>query len=210
MRAILLALCLGAASAFVPPTPVARTAVRTKAVEDMIGADVETAGVWDPFGYANDGEAALYRRRCTEIKHGRVAQLATIGFIFGKGGAPTFPGDLTLSGLKFADVPAGLGALKAVPPLGWVQIFLLAGILETKVLVQDPNKEAGDVVPDKYDWWVRYDDPEVKKAKLTSEIKNGRLAMMAIMGMMVQEMVTGQTLTEQISSGNINPFPSLV
>ena len=207
MRAILLALCLGAASAFVPPTPVARTAVRTKAVEDMIGADVETAGVWDPFGYANDGEAALYRRRCTEIKHGRVAQLAVLGYTVGKGGAPTFPGELTLGHLKFADVPAGLGALKVVPLLGWAQIFLLAGILETRVLKQGPAKEAGDVAD--FSWWVRYDDPEVKRAKLTSEIKNGRLAMMAIMGMMVQEMVTGQTLATQLAAGNINPFPTL-
>jgi light-harvesting complex I chlorophyll a/b binding protein 1 len=210
MRTFVLALCLGAASAFVAPVgPAARpSAVRTNAVEDMIGADVETAGVWDPFNYAKDGEAALYRRRCTEIKHGRVAQLAVLGFVVGKGGAPTFPGYLDLHGLKFADVPAGLGALKAVPPLGWAQIFLLAGILETRVLKQDPNKEAGDVAS--FDWWVRYDDPEVKKAKLTSEIKNGRLAMMAIMGMMVQEMVTGQTLTEQLAAGNINPFPKLV
>jgi hypothetical protein len=37
-------------------------------------------------------------------------------------------------------------------------------------------------------------------------VQNGRLAMCAVMGMMVQETVTGQTLVNQISAGNINPF----
>ena len=49
------------------------------------------------------------RRRQTELKHGRHAMLATMGYITpeitGK-----LPGDLTPSmGTKFADVPKGLG-----------------------------------------------------------------------------------------------------
>jgi hypothetical protein len=35
---------------------------------------------------------------------------------------------------------------------------------------------------------VRYDDPEEKKEKLTKELNNGRLAMLAIMGEMVRQM----------------------
>jgi light-harvesting complex I chlorophyll a/b binding protein 1 len=174
----------------------------------MLGADVETAGVWDPLNFAKDGEAALYRRRCTEIKHGRVAQLAVIGFVMGD--LYTFPGYLAKfsTEVKFSDVPAGLGAISAVPPLGWAQILLFAGLMETMTFKQDPSKDAGDIAP--WSWWVRYDDAELKKTKLTSELKNGRLAMCAIMGMMVQEMVTGQTLVTQISSGNINPFQAVV
>jgi len=208
MKSIALVLALAtSASAFVSRVNVAR-APAAKAVEDYLGADVETAGLWDPFGFTKDGEEAMYRRRCSEIKHGRIAQLAVIGFVMGD--CFTLPGKLAAfsSDISFADVPAGMGALTAVPPLGWAQILLFIGLLETGPFKQDPSKAPGDIAS--FSWWVRYDDKAVKDRKLTSELKNGRLAMMAIMGMMVQEEVTGQTLVTQIFSGNINPFPSLV
>merc|ERR1712039_427374 len=61
--------------------------------------------------------------RVTEIKHGRVSMLATMGYItpelVGK-----FPGYLSPSnGLKFEDVPNGLAAISKVPGLGWLQIL---------------------------------------------------------------------------------------
>ena len=149
-------------------------------MEDYLGADVETAGLWDPFGFTKDGEAAMYRRRCSEIKHGRIAQLAVIGFIMGD--HFTLPGKLAAfsADINFSDVPAGMGALTAVPPLGWAQIILFAGLMETGPFKQDPKKAPGDIAS--FSWWVRYDDKAVRDKKLTSELKNGRLAMMAIMG----------------------------
>jgi len=45
------------------------------AVNDLIGADVETGGVWDPLGLSKD-EASLYRNRATELKQGRVAMVS--------------------------------------------------------------------------------------------------------------------------------------
>merc|ERR1711920_812755 len=47
---------------------------------------------------------------------------------------------------------------------------------------------------------------EDKKRKLTAEINNGRLAMMSMAAMVAQNGVTGQSLVEQFSSGNLNPF----
>lgn len=51
------------------------------------------------------------------------------------------------SGLKFADVPAGIAALPTtvggqggVPIAGWVQIVFFIGCLETQVFKQDPSK----------------------------------------------------------------------
>eukprot|EP00613_Pedinella_sp_CCMP2098_P005238 CAMPEP_0171611056 /NCGR_PEP_ID=MMETSP0990-20121206/10401_1 /TAXON_ID=483369 /ORGANISM="non described non described, Strain CCMP2098" /LENGTH=211 /DNA_ID=CAMNT_0012174551 /DNA_START=273 /DNA_END=908 /DNA_ORIENTATION=+ len=201
---MVLALAAGV-SAFAPTTKPARASVGVKGVEDYIGADVETAGLWDPFGFMNNcDEATMYRRRCAEIKNGRVAQMATIGMVMGD--LYTFPGYLAKfsSEVKFSDVPAGLGALSVVPPLGWAQILLLAGLLETGPFKQDPNKAPGDVAS--FSWWVRYDDKATKDKKLLSELKNGRLAMCAVMGMMVQEQVTGMTLVNQITSGSINPI----
>merc|ERR1719326_1043402 len=113
----------------------------------MLGADVETAGVWDPFGYSKDcDEATLQRYRAVEIKHGRVAQLATIGMVMGD--LTTLPGYLSKSAnLKFADVPAGMAALKVVPPAGWLQIFLFCGLLETKFWKKDlaDGRAPGDI-----------------------------------------------------------------
>ena len=37
------------------------------------------------------------------------------------------------------------------------------------------------------------------------ELKNGRLAMIASIGLLVQELVTGQGIWEQLSSGNGKP-----
>ncbi|CAE8609798.1 unnamed protein product, partial [Polarella glacialis] len=42
----------------------------------------DPVGFWDPLGLAADkNEATFERRRQTEIKHGRIAMLATMGYI---------------------------------------------------------------------------------------------------------------------------------
>jgi hypothetical protein len=48
------------------------------AVQDILGADVETRGVFDPLGLSKD-EGSLYRYRAVELKHGRLAMLAVLG-----------------------------------------------------------------------------------------------------------------------------------
>merc|ERR1712039_269004 len=106
--------------------------------EGNIG-DQEPLGFWDPLGLAADGDVEKFkRRRAIEIKHGRVSMLATIGYI-----VPEYvklPGELSPSqGLKFADVPNGLGALSKVPPAGIAQIFAFAGFLELSY-----NKPCGE------------------------------------------------------------------
>merc|ERR1712076_86547 len=93
-----------------------------RAFENELGVQ-DPVGFWDPAGFTADGNAENFaRRRQTELKHGRVSMLATMGYITpeitGK-----FPGFLSpLNNLKFEDVPNGLAALKVVPALGWAQI----------------------------------------------------------------------------------------
>merc|ERR1712232_762170 len=81
-------------------------------------------GFWDPMGLASDGDMESFnRRRATELKHGRVSMLACLGYI-----APEyykFPGYCSPSaGVKFEDIPNGLGALSKVPGFGWMQMLL--------------------------------------------------------------------------------------
>merc|ERR1712217_933470 len=84
-------------------------------------------------GFTTDGDAALFRRRrVTEIKHGRISMLATMGYITpeltGK-----IPGYLSPSlDLKFEDVPNGLAAISKVPGAGWLQIIAYCLFCEAK------------------------------------------------------------------------------
>merc|ERR1712224_522324 len=49
-------------------------------------------------------------------------------------------------------------------------------------------------------------DPEVRARKLLIDLNNGRLAMIAFTGLVVQEGVTGQGIIDQLTSGHISPF----
>merc|ERR1712151_77315 len=95
-----------------------------RAFESELGVQAPV-GFWDPVGFTQDGDAGLFkRRRATEIKHGRISMLATMGYITpeltGK-----LPGYLSPSlELKFEDVPNGLAAISKVPGAGWAQILL--------------------------------------------------------------------------------------
>ena len=74
-------------------------------------------------GRTADGNVETFaRRRATELKHGRISMLATMGYI-----TPEITGKFSgflspSSNLKFADIPNGLGAVSKVPAAGWTQI----------------------------------------------------------------------------------------
>merc|ERR1711948_223947 len=146
-------------------------------------------GFWDPAGFTSDGNVENFaRRRQTELKHGRISMLATMGYITpeitGK-----FPGYLSPSaGLKFADIPNGLAAISKVPAAGWGQIVAYAAFCE---LSQDQSAGTSAAAGD-FGWkLLTSSDPEALKGKLNAEIANGRLAMMAIIGMFFQDGLTG-------------------
>jgi len=157
-----------------------------RAFENELGAQ-EPLGFWDPLGLAADGDAATFtRRRESEIKHGRICMLATMGYITpeitGK-----FPGMLSPSAeLTFESIPNGLAAISKVPGLGWGQIVLYCAAVEC---AGANNRGEG---PGEFGWKVlTSSDPEQKKKKLAAELSNGRLAMMAIIGMFFQDGLTG-------------------
>merc|ERR1712190_188438 len=156
--------------------------------------DQPPLGFWDPVGFAKDGDLEKFkRRREVEIKHGRVSMLATIGYM-----VPEYvklPGYLSPSmELSFQDVPNGLGALSKVPTAGWAQIFAFVGAIELGY-----NKQTGE--PGNYGKGflglgsvgvsASIEDPEVRSKKLSAELANGRLAMVAIIGMFFQDGLTG-------------------
>merc|ERR1711979_175136 len=147
--------------------------------EGLLG-DQPPLGFWDPVGFAKDGDLEKFkRRREIEIKHGRVSMLATIGYI-----VPEYvklPGELSPSqGLKFEDVPNGLGALSKVPPAGLAQMFLFAGFIETvynKPCGEPGNYGKGFLGLGSVGFSASIQEPDVREKKLKAELANGRLAM---------------------------------
>jgi len=156
------------------------------AFESELGVQAPV-GFWDPLGLASDGDVSAFnRRRETELKHGRVSMLATMGYITPE--LFKWPAYLSPSqGLRFADVPNGFGALSKVPLAGWAQILIYMAFVEVSGIQNRPSDTPGD-----FGWKVlTSDDPDVKIKKLSAEIANGRLAMMAIIGMFFQDGLTG-------------------
>ena len=124
--------------------------------------------------------------------------LAVVGLLVQE--VVTLPGFVSFtSNLKFSDIPPGLGALGVLPPLGWLQIVAFVGFLELGPLRQDTRTRGpGDVGGSA---WKRYEDESVRTTKLLAELKNGRLAMLGVVGMLVGEAVTGRTTGYQFATG---------
>merc|ERR1712190_660080 len=96
-----------------------------------------------------------------------------------------FPGNLSPStGLKFADIPKGLAAISKVPVAGWAQILAYGAFCE---LSQDQSPGTAAAKGDFGFKVLTSSDPAEKTKKLAAEIANGRLAMMAIIGMFFQD-----------------------
>eukprot|EP00438_Fugacium_kawagutii_P013833 Skav210624 [mRNA] locus=scaffold234:604542:619954:- [translate_table: standard] len=132
------------------------TASPLRAFENELGVQAPV-GFWDPAGA--DVPIFLKKRR-------------------------KFPGYLSPSaGLKFADVPNGLAAISKVPAAGWGQILAYMAFCEVS---QDQSPGTPAAAGDFGFKVLTASDPAEKTKKLSAELANGRLAMMAIIGMFFQ------------------------
>ena len=91
---------------------------------------IELGKVWDPLGLAEiGGDETLAWYRHAEVKHGRVAMAAFVGW-WAVGAGLRLPGELSY-GLDFASIPSkGLEAWDAVPGWGKAQMLIFAGLIE--------------------------------------------------------------------------------
>jgi len=126
---------LSSAAAFVPAP---QTSAVTGPLDACISKDeimktpntLEFGGVWDPLNLASIGsDETLAWYRAAEIKHGRVAMAAFVGWWAVAAGLH-FPGELSY-GTAFASVPTkGLEAWDAFSGAGKAQILGLIGLIE--------------------------------------------------------------------------------
>jgi hypothetical protein len=182
----------GLAAARTPASRCNRTSAAATAKEDAPSAEktfspskqlgaMVPLGYFDPLGFTREGdEEGFHTLRAAELKHGRVAMMASVGLIgqhFIK-----FPG--------FETVPAGFGALNTGGGIGgFAGIFFLSGLLE--FFWQDRlEKEPGNF-GDPFGVKMYNDETRSK------EISNGRFAMICVLGIFAAEVASGKDAIQQ-------------
>jgi light-harvesting complex I chlorophyll a/b binding protein 4 len=154
-------------------------------------------GFFDPLGFTTDkSEGKIRFLREVELKHSRLVMLAALGFLVGENFHPLFGGNI--------DEPAYLAFQQTPLQTFWPVVVLGISILETFSVFTfnspvggEPWSIRSDHVPGNlgFDWdRVALTDPEYFKTMQTKELNNGRLAMLAAAGMILQEYATGQKL----------------
>lgn len=174
----------------------------TAELMELGGYSVETGlRIFDPLKLAEritSEDYSLIWFRKAELKHGRVAQLACIGYLVAKYGI-YFPGQISLDGTTYADLvqPNPFAEWDLVPMYGKVQLFTLAGFFELQA--ENCWNEGGRLgdVPSmrKLLPWIPGKPPvdaaqEAKRSQYRlAELKHGRLAMIGIAGFFAAENV---------------------
>merc|ERR1712174_44464 len=168
-------------------------------------------GEFDPLGFTKDlSVQEIKRYREAEVTHGRVAMLATVGYLVAEKFHPLFGGAVT------GPANSHLGQVQEIAPfffaflatsiataelgrsfIGWE--FPLEAIrknqeVEGKTWLSKLNDDyyPGDIGFDPLG--LKPKDASEFAEIQTNELQNGRLAMIASIGMIVQEQITGQPL----------------
>jgi len=219
--AAILTLLAGSAAAFAPANVprTATTVAQMSSIDEAFGVSIETGNKCPPLGakiLEDTQPDALKWFQNAEIKHGRIAMVATIGFMVQKMGVhfPLYLGPTgsncfspesstawllsSTTGVTFSDVAhaAPLDAIQMVPMAGWVQIFFVAGWFESVAYYRQWVQESpipGDYGYDPLGFTKReggWDSEELTSLRL-KEIKNGRVAMMTIAAWVSNEVIPG-------------------
>jgi len=176
---------------------------QVEAKESLLAGVTAPMNYFDPLGFSTTvsaGKLLFYRE--VELKHGRVAMLAALGFLVGEQYHPLFGGEI--------DVPSYVAFQQTPLETFWPAVVTAIAIPEifSVLKFQDPTPAYGQK-PSEY-WTIKTDqvpgdlgfdplglkpkDPQEFKAMQTKELNNGRLAMIAAAGMIAQEYATGQKL----------------
>jgi len=200
------------------PTVNGWTADPNKFCAGLPGA-VAPLGEFDPLGFTkNLPVQEIKRYREAEVTHGRVAMLATLGYLVAEPFHPFF------NGLVTGPANTHLGQVQEIAPFffAWLATSIAtAEIFRAKVGWESPIDAASSNLKLKQDepefketqTWLsklndnyypgdlRFDPLKLKPKNAadfatmqTKELQNGRLAMLASIGMIVQEQVTHHTL----------------
>ncbi|KAL7438383.1 hypothetical protein ACHAXH_007603 [Discostella pseudostelligera] len=187
MKLALLTTLIAGASAFAPASTngKATTTALNGAFDNEIGAASAELGCWDPLGYVTDGDKKRFDHlRGVELKHGRIAMLATWGYATTWSGA-RFPG--------CEDFPAGHESVLKMGAENLIPVALVAGLLELTWKQKEgsfPGDFSATAFPVGFGPFARTEADMIDLR--TRELNNGRAAQMGILGMMVHEQLDGK------------------
>jgi hypothetical protein len=166
----------------------------------LVGASDEFFNnVWDPLGLASTGsEQTLAWYRHAELKHGRAAMLASVGYLVQVNHAH-FPGMLSVTeNVSFADLAKlqPYEAWEAVPAGGKLQIALVGLVLE---LLSESKSPDGHYMRGGKPGDLRFlktlpqfkVDPEEAVRRELAELKHGRAAMLFLASLIAANNIPG-------------------
>lgn len=193
---------MAASTAAVGPKSLDKSKSSTEFAESIPGA-IAPVGFFDPLKF-HEGRSSeeITRYREAELTHGRVAMLATVGFVVGEQvEGSSFLFDKYISGPAIGHFQQ----VEEVAPAFWEGIALVVAICET-IRVQagwkSPYEGEGNfLLKDDYYPGALYFDPlgltpdnqEDFEDMQLKELSHCRLAMIAAAGFLAQEAVSGDT-----------------
>jgi hypothetical protein len=182
----LLAATIASASAFTPvSTSRTPSPVLASSYDSDFGA-VAPLGFFDPLGLADGSDPANFARlREVEIRHGRCAMLAVVGWLTTAAGI-RLPGmEGVGSGFKALTDLGSVGPeVRGVIPLTLGTVFFLTFCMQDQAGTAD---FPGDYRNGYIDFGWDKQSEAWKKSKRTIELQQGRAAQMGILGIMVHE-----------------------
>jgi len=211
-----LALALAAsASAFVAPSS-SRTRVSPLRVANGWQPDeskfawglpgsIDPVPEFDPLNFAKDASLGQMKRyREAEVTHGRVAMLSVVGFLVAESFHPLFGGQIIGPAIYH------LTEVRKITPEFFELLAVSIGIVETSRAqigwIPPPERKGGEFLRDNYypgdigfdPLGLKPSDPEEFAAMQTKELQNGRLAMLASMGFILQELTNQKGILENL------------
>ena len=209
-RAIISLATVASALGFAPSVAkFSRSAHLTMAITDLPGITAPF-GFFDPLGLSKNWDAKeISRVREAELKHGRVAMLAFVGILAGEAVEFSSPlyGDKIVGPAVYqfqeADQITGFGFATFIVGL----ISIIEGLGVQKVWAD--GKVRTDIINGDLGWdplSLKPEDADKLAEVQTKELNNGRLAMIGVAGAIVQELINGKGILENL--GLEGPLPA--
>jgi len=185
------------------------TKAKTKKAASEGGNEYGLPGVlpplnwFDPAGFSTDidkNKLLFYRE--AEIKHGRICMSASLGFLVAERFHPIYGGAI--------DVPSVAAGKDARLLPFWAAVFVLSGAVESLSFDRASYGTDGELADGQEPGDIGYDplgllpsDPEELEEIQNKEILNGRFAMISLLGMVAEELVTGEKLHSDFIFDNL-------
>merc|ERR550537_1974846 len=156
-------------------------------------------GEFDPLNLLEGKDKLeVYRYREAELTHGRVAMLASLGFLVQEKFHPLFSGDGGPAIDQIPQLPFWLWGVMLAGIGGAEQVRIAKGWAKLDPVTKSTNGQTlrdgympGDLGFDPAN--IKPKDPVKLKLMQERELQNGRLAMIGAAGFLLQEALTGQT-----------------